>query len=147
MRGDRLHVKVAVFFRICFALVASTARGGPLESNRSLLIGVLASLTGSWSTLGQNTVAGLQFAIERLDADASRKSDARVRLFVRDTNFGRCGRIGAATVGSASAGSSVACCAERLYRVCGTRCFLPEAGGLYKIVVSRTPVAPPGVRR
>jgi len=68
-------------------LVASIARGGALESNRPLRIGVLASLTGSWSTLGQNTVTALQLAIERLEADASRKSDARVRLFVRDTKL------------------------------------------------------------
>ena len=81
------RVNVAVLFTICFALVASIARGGPLESNRPLRIGVLASLTGSWSTLGQNTVAALQLAIERLEIDASRKSDARVRLFVRDTKL------------------------------------------------------------
>ena len=81
------RVNVAVLFTICFALVASIARGGPLESNRPLRIGVLASLTGSWSTLGQNTVAALQLAIERLEVDASRKSDARVRLFVRDTKL------------------------------------------------------------
>jgi ABC-type branched-subunit amino acid transport system substrate-binding protein len=37
-----------------------------LHSHREFKIGVLASLTGSWNSLGQNTVTALQLASEQL---------------------------------------------------------------------------------
>lgn len=48
-------------------------------------IGVLASLTGSWSTLGRNTVAALQIAADRLANETHGRS--QFRLVVRDTQL------------------------------------------------------------
>src|SRR2546421_6324625 len=48
-------------------------------------VGVLVSLTGSWSSLGQNTVAALQIAADQIET-ASRGRD-RFRLLVRDTQL------------------------------------------------------------
>jgi len=42
----------------------------PVHSHREFKIGVLVSLTGSWNSLGQNTVAALQLAKEQLQAAA-----------------------------------------------------------------------------
>lgn len=42
----------------------------PLHSHREFKIGVLASLTGSGNSLGQDTVAALQIATDQLDAEA-----------------------------------------------------------------------------
>src|SRR5205814_7196879 len=39
-----------------------------LHSHREFKIGVLVSLTGSWNSLGQHTVAALQLANEQLQA-------------------------------------------------------------------------------
>jgi ABC-type branched-subunit amino acid transport system substrate-binding protein len=51
-------------------------------------VGVLASLTGSWSSLGQNTVAALQIAEEQLEAEAiSHHGGYRLQFFVRDTEL------------------------------------------------------------
>jgi branched-chain amino acid transport system substrate-binding protein len=50
------------------------------------LIGVLASLTGSGNSLGQDTVAALQIATDQLDAEAkANQGGYRFHLFVRDT--------------------------------------------------------------
>ena len=49
---------------------------------------MLASLTGSWSSLGQNTVAALQIAEEHLEAEAiSQHGGYRFHFFVRDTQL------------------------------------------------------------
>src|SRR5438093_1357218 len=58
----------------------------PVHSHREFKIGVLVSLTGSWNTLGQNTVAALQIATDQLDAAAKANHGGyRFHLFVRDT--------------------------------------------------------------
>src|SRR5436305_15015637 len=60
----------------------------PLHSHREFKIGVLVSLTGSWNSLGQNTVAALQLANEQLHATAKAEhSGYRFHLFVRDTQL------------------------------------------------------------
>src|SRR5438445_1465836 len=60
----------------------------PVHSHRQFKIGVLVSLTGSWSSLGHNTVAALQIAADQLEADAkSQHGGYRFRLLVRDTQL------------------------------------------------------------
>src|SRR5207249_6165995 len=57
-----------------------------LHSQRVFKIGVLATLTGSGFTLGQDTVAALQIAEEQLEADAiSQHGGYHFKFFVRDT--------------------------------------------------------------
>ena len=82
------------FFRIlaCCALaffLAGRAAGGQsarLHSQRVFKVGVLATLTGSGSSLGIDTVAALQIAEEQLVADAiSQHGGYRFKFFVRDT--------------------------------------------------------------
>src|SRR5213595_116498 len=58
------------------------------HSHREFKIGVLVSLTGSWNSLGQNTVAALQLAKEQLQATARAEHGVyRFHLFVRDTQL------------------------------------------------------------
>ena len=58
----------------------------PTNSRREFKIGVLASLTGSGNSLGQDTVAALQIATDQLDAEAkANQGGYRFHLFVRDT--------------------------------------------------------------
>src|SRR5438445_11297085 len=58
----------------------------PLHSHREFKIGVLASLTGSGNSLGQDTVAALQIATDQLDAEAkANQGGYRFHLLVRDT--------------------------------------------------------------
>jgi branched-chain amino acid transport system substrate-binding protein len=65
------------------ATADQTAR---LHSQRVFKVGVLATLTGSGFTLGQDTVAALQIAEEQLEADAiSQHGGYRFKFFVRDT--------------------------------------------------------------
>jgi ABC-type branched-subunit amino acid transport system substrate-binding protein len=60
----------------------------PVQSHREFKIGVLVSLTGSWNSLGQNTVAALQLANEQLQvAVRAEHGGYRFHLFVRDTLF------------------------------------------------------------
>src|SRR5881275_2848956 len=57
-----------------------------LHSHRVFKIGVLASLTGSGSSLGKDTVAALQIATDQLDAETKvNHGGYRFHLFVRDT--------------------------------------------------------------
>ena len=57
-----------------------------LHSQRVFKVGVLATLTGSGSSLGIDTVAALQIAEEQLVADAiSQHGGYRFKFFVRDT--------------------------------------------------------------
>src|SRR5213082_3839053 len=72
----------AIACGLVFALV------GPAEvdSQRVFKVGVLATLTGSGFTLGQDTVAALQIAEEQIQADAiSQHGGYRFHFFVRDT--------------------------------------------------------------
>src|SRR5438067_2292807 len=58
----------------------------PLHSHREFKIGVLASLTGSGNSLGQDTVAALQIATDLLDAEAkANQGGYRFHFFARDT--------------------------------------------------------------
>jgi branched-chain amino acid transport system substrate-binding protein len=59
-----------------------------VHSHREFKIGVLVSLTGSWNSLGQNTVAALQLANEQLQAAAKAEhAGYRFHLLVRDTQL------------------------------------------------------------
>ena len=72
----------AIACGLVFALV------GPAEgdSQRVFKVGVLATLTGSGFTLGQDTVAALQIAEEQIKADAiSQHGGYRFKFFLRDT--------------------------------------------------------------
>jgi branched-chain amino acid transport system substrate-binding protein len=58
----------------------------PTNSRREFKVGLLVSLTGSWNSLGQNTVAALQIANDQLKATAKDENGGyRFKLFVRDT--------------------------------------------------------------
>src|SRR5438034_10332439 len=59
-----------------------------LHSHREFKISLLLSLTGSWNSLGQTTVAALQLANEQLQATAkSAHRGHRFHLYVRDTHL------------------------------------------------------------
>jgi len=55
----------------------------PTDSPRNVKVGVLVSLSGSWSTLGRNTVAALRVAAD----DLKGKSQNRFQFLVRDTKL------------------------------------------------------------
>src|SRR5207302_9438406 len=77
-----------VFVLLLAAIKPIRSQQPSLHSHREFKIGVLVSLTGSWNSLGQNTVAALQLASEQLQAAA--KSDHggyKFHLFVRDTQL------------------------------------------------------------
>jgi branched-chain amino acid transport system substrate-binding protein len=88
-------MKIPVVFSVivCGLLLAFVGRAGgdppgQPHSQRVFKVGVLASLTGSWSSLGQNTVAALQIAEEQLEAEAiSQHGGYRFHFFVRDTQL------------------------------------------------------------
>src|SRR5436190_23004575 len=88
-------MKIRVVFRviICGLVLAFVGRAGgdpPAQqhSQRVFKVGVLVSLTGSWSSLGQNTVAALQIAEEQIEAEAIRQHGGyRFHFFVRDTQL------------------------------------------------------------
>ena len=66
-------------------ILLAPAKGIPGQQRSVVKIGVLVSLTGSWSSLGQNTVTALQIAADKIKT-ASRGQD-RFRLLVRDTQL------------------------------------------------------------
>ena len=78
---------------VCGLILAFVGRAGgdppgQQHSQRVFKVGVLASLTGSWSSLGQTTVAALQIAEEQLEAEAIRQHGGyRFHFFVRDTQL------------------------------------------------------------
>ena len=78
---------------VCGMVLAFVGRAGgdppgQSHSQRVFKVGVLASLTGSWSSLGQNTVAALQIAEEHLEAEAMRRHGGyRFQFLVRDTQL------------------------------------------------------------
>lgn len=58
------------------------------HSHRAFRIGVLASLTGSWNSLGQDTVVALQLANEQLkDTAKAERGGYHFQFFVRDTQL------------------------------------------------------------
>src|SRR5437762_3048149 len=78
---------------VCGLVLAFIGQAGgdqsaQLNSHRVFKVGVLASLTGSWSSLGQNTVAALQIGEEQLESEAiSQHGGYRFHFFVRDTQL------------------------------------------------------------
>jgi branched-chain amino acid transport system substrate-binding protein len=78
---------------LCGLVLAFVGRAGgdppgQQHSHRVFKVGVLASLTGSWSSLGQTTVAALEIAEEQIKAEAIRQHGGyRFHFFVRDTQL------------------------------------------------------------
>jgi branched-chain amino acid transport system substrate-binding protein len=78
--------RLIVFVLLFAAIKPVRSEQPPLHLHREFKIGVLASLTGSGNSLGQDTVAALQIATDQLDAEAkSNHGGYRFHLFVRDT--------------------------------------------------------------
>src|SRR5207248_8705811 len=78
-----------VVFVLSLAAINSVQSEQPSpHSHHKFKIGVLVSLTGSWNSLGQNTVAALRLAKEQLRAAAKAEHGGyRFHLFVRDTQL------------------------------------------------------------
>ncbi len=72
---------------LLLGLVGSAAeiQAANLRSKQRVKIGVLASLTGSGSSLGKNTVAALEIAADQIET--ATKGRIRFRLLVRDTQL------------------------------------------------------------
>src|SRR5260370_17669126 len=84
-------MKIRVVFRVVvcvllFALVDSAAKveAGQGHSRRPFKIGVLASLMGSGSSLGKNTVAALEIAADQIET--ATRGRTRFRLLFPDTH-------------------------------------------------------------
>src|SRR6184192_1278047 len=86
-----MNIRIVLRVIVCGLVVAFIGQAGAdqsaqLHSQRVFKIGVLATLTGSGFTLGQDTVAALQIAEEQLEADAiSQHGGYHFKFFVRDT--------------------------------------------------------------
>ena len=84
-------MKIRFLFRLilCAVVVALASSATELQaakrSKQPVKIGVLADLTGSWSTLGKNTVAALQIAANQIQRDTNGRR--RFQLLVRDTHL------------------------------------------------------------
>ena len=85
-------MKIHVLFRlvvwgVLVGVLGSTAevRAAKKDSRQPVKIGVLVSLTGSWSTLGKNTVAALQIAANQIAAQTNGRQ--RFQLLIRDTQL------------------------------------------------------------
>ncbi len=85
-------MNLRVFFRyvacgVLVALVGPTAgiKAAEPQFGRVSKVGVLVSLTGSWSSLGKNTVAALEIAADQIETATQGRQ--RFQLFVRDTQL------------------------------------------------------------
>ena len=82
-------MKIRILFPlvICVLLLALLGSAPKIEADflRPTKIGVLVSLTGSWSTLGKNTVAALEIAADQIET--ATHGQQRFRLLVRDTQL------------------------------------------------------------
>ena len=84
-------MKIHVLFRlvVCGVLVGVVSFAANVEArqhqSQPTKIGVLVSLTGSWSTLGKNTAAALQIAANQIAAQTHRRQ--RFQLLIRDTQL------------------------------------------------------------
>src|SRR5437764_5096878 len=79
-----------LYLVVCTLLLAAItplrSEQPPANSRREFKVGILVSLTGSWNSLGQNTVAALQIANDQLKVSAKAEHGGyRFKLFVRDT--------------------------------------------------------------
>ena len=88
-----MNFRVVLPVILCGLVLAFVGRAGgdppgQQHSQRVFKVGVLASLTGSWSSLGQTTVAALEIAEEQIKAEAIRQHGGyRFHFFVRDTQL------------------------------------------------------------
>lgn len=88
-----MPIKIRVIFRVIvcgllLALLVPAAEVAAAKSSKQRVkIGVLVSLTGSWSSLGKNTVAALRIAAADLENIRPQYRPARFRFFVRDTQL------------------------------------------------------------
>src|SRR5438046_2655087 len=86
-----MNIRIVLRVIVCGLILPFIGQAGgdqsaQLHSQRVFKIGVLATLTGSGFTLGQDTVAALQIAEEQLEADAiSQHGGYRFKFFIRDT--------------------------------------------------------------
>ncbi len=81
-------MKIHFLFRLALCAVVCALVGPATEAQAAkppVKIGVLADLTGSWSTLGKNTVAALQIAANKIQTETDGRS--RFQLLVRDTHL------------------------------------------------------------
>lgn len=70
---------------LCSLIRVPTVRAAKKPAVQPTKIGVLVSLTGSWSSLGRNTVAALQIAADEISAETHGRK--QFRLVVRDTQL------------------------------------------------------------
>ena len=82
-----MKTRAFLHFIFCSLLVILVGSATELRAAKPkpVKIGVLADLSGSWSTLGKNTVAALQIAANKIQADTNGRR--RFRLLVRDTHL------------------------------------------------------------
>lgn len=84
MKNRLLHLVICA---LLFATITPLrSEQPPSNSRRQFKVGLLVSLTGSWNSLGRNTVAALQIANEQLKTTAKAEHGGyRFNFYVRDT--------------------------------------------------------------
>ena len=84
-----MKIRAVLQVIVCGLLLALVSFAANVEAKQSksqpTKIGVLVSLTGSWSTLGKNTVAALQIAANQIAAQT--RGRQRFQLLIRDTQL------------------------------------------------------------
>lgn len=81
-----MNIRVLLRYIICGVLVGPVGSATETEAAKHpVKIGVLADLTGSWSTLGKNTVAALQIAANKIETETNGRM--QFQLLVRDTHL------------------------------------------------------------
>src|SRR5213596_218732 len=84
-----MKIRAVLHLIVCGLLLALVSFAANIEAKQSqsqpTKIGVLVSLTGSWSTLGKNTVAALQIAANHIAAQT--RGRQRFQLLIRDTQL------------------------------------------------------------
>src|SRR5438874_8347414 len=86
-----MNIRIVLRVIVCGLILPFIGQAGgdqsaQLHSQRVFKIGVLATLNGSGSSLGTDTVAALEIAEEQIEADAiSQHGGYRFEFFVRDT--------------------------------------------------------------
>ncbi len=75
-------------FGLVFLFACAAASAQSTHVRKKLRIGVLVSLTGSWSTLGRNSEVALKIAAAQINAQSeAQHAGYRVKLLVRDTQL------------------------------------------------------------
>jgi branched-chain amino acid transport system substrate-binding protein len=84
-----MKIRAVLHVIVCGLLLALVSFAANVEAKQSksqpTKIGVLVSLTGSWSTLGKNTVTALQIAANQIAAQT--RGRQRFQLLIRDTQL------------------------------------------------------------